>query len=233
MGDDTQSDLLREEMDRQGMLDNELRAGTAAICGGESGLVPQSERGYGSTSNTRIRRIFGSRLSHLSDAELTVLKRDDAEFFETVYGHHNRVGRILGNTAPGDGYKYIGRGIIQITGKGNYQRYTDLTGYDIVNTPERANDPRVAAAIAVAYMLDRYKGGGWTAMKAVVGNSFGAPDREKNRLFAKYVDSGEFDYVPSDDDEDPLDRSAQRLEELEEILGNFWDAMKDYQQRWS
>ena len=196
MSEPTQAELLIREMDRQEMRDNQLRAGTAAICGGESGLQPQTERGYGSTSNSRIRRIFGSRVGHLSDLELNTVKKNDELFFETVYGGHNSVGRQLGNTEPGDGYRYIGRGIIQLTGRANYARYSELTGYDLVGNPELANDPQVAAATAVAYMLDRYQGGGWEAMKAAVGNSFGAPDAEKNRLFALYTESGEFDYRP-------------------------------------
>ena len=204
MSELTQAEMLIAEMDRQGMLDNDLRAGTAAICGGESGLQPQTERGYGSTSNARIRRYFGSRVRHLSESELSALKRDDDAFFETVYGYHNAVGQILGNTEPGDGALYRGRGIIQLTGKANYARYSDMTGYDLVGNPELANDPQVAAATAVAYMLDRYKGGGWDQMKAVVGNSFGAPDAEKNRLFELYMQTGEFDYRPKPDDDKPL-----------------------------
>lgn len=51
-------DLLRAEMDRQGMKDNDLRAGTAAIAMGESALDPHTELDYSHTSNSRIRDVF-------------------------------------------------------------------------------------------------------------------------------------------------------------------------------
>lgn len=237
MSQRTQAELLIAEMNRQGMHDNDLRAGTAAICGGESGLRPQTERSYRSTSNARIRRIFGSRVRHLSDSELSNIKHDDAAFFELVYGAHNAVGRALGNTEPGDGYKYIGRGIIQLTGKANYTRYSALTGYDLVGNPELANDPQVAAATAVAYMLDRYKGGGWDQMKAAVGNSFGAPDAEKNRLYALYTETGEFDYRPQPVDTDELGARLERLEGMaqgfKELCARFSEELKSFNAKWS
>lgn len=93
----------------------------------ESGLQLKSERGYGGTSNERIRSIFrGAR--QVSDAELTTIKQDDPQFFELVYGPGNSTGRGLGNTTPGDGAKFIGRGLIQLTGKANHQRYGKLAG---------------------------------------------------------------------------------------------------------
>lgn len=42
----------------------------------------------------------------------------------------------LGNTQKGDGVRYKGRGLIQITGRANYQRYADYCGYDVVAKPE-------------------------------------------------------------------------------------------------
>ena len=57
----------------------------------------------------------------------------------------------LGNTEPGDGQKYLGRGIFQIVGRGNYQRYGDWLGLDLVNNPALAARPDVAARLAAVF----------------------------------------------------------------------------------
>lgn len=66
----------------------------------------------------------------------------------------NRLGN--GNTASGDGWKYRGRGLIQITGRSNYNTYGDIIGVDLVNFPERAVEVQIASELAGAY---------WTAKK--------------------------------------------------------------------
>ncbi|KAF0569203.1 Phage endolysin [Psychrobacter nivimaris] len=55
----------------------------------------------------------------------------------------------LGNTPEpdGDGYKYRGRGHVMITGYGNYKKFTDILGIDLVNSPDLALDPVVSAKI--------------------------------------------------------------------------------------
>jgi len=49
-----------------------------------------------------------------------------------------------GNTAQGDGYKYRGRGFVQITWKNNYKKLGDVLGYDLVSDPDKALHPSVA-----------------------------------------------------------------------------------------
>ncbi len=57
----------------------------------------------------------------------------------------------LGNTQPGDGFKYRGRGIFMITGRYNYTQYAQKTGLDLVNHPELAADPVNAMTIACIF----------------------------------------------------------------------------------
>ncbi len=61
----------------------------------------------------------------------------------------------LGNTQPGDGPKFIGRGILQLTGRANYTDYAKKLGIDLVGHPELACDPIIATKIACQYFKDR------------------------------------------------------------------------------
>ncbi|MGB5288414.1 MAG: glycoside hydrolase family 19 protein, partial [Ignavibacteriaceae bacterium] len=65
--------------------------------------------------------------------------------------------RDLGNGAKGDGDKYKGRGFIQLTGKANYTQYSKSLrlGNKLVNNPELANDPKIAARILARFLKDK------------------------------------------------------------------------------
>jgi hypothetical protein len=53
----------------------------------------------------------------------------------------------LGNTKAGDGKRFKGRGFVQLTGRANYQRTGDRLGVDLIETPDLACDPEIAAKI--------------------------------------------------------------------------------------
>jgi predicted chitinase len=61
----------------------------------------------------------------------------------------------LGNTQPGDGVRYKGRGFIQITGRSNYTKAGSELGLDLVNNPELAETTENAARIAAWYWKSR------------------------------------------------------------------------------
>ncbi|MBB4267783.1 glycoside hydrolase family 19 protein [Roseospira visakhapatnamensis] len=63
--------------------------------------------------------------------------------------------RDLGNTRPGDGRRYKGRGLIQLTGRYNYALFGRRLGIDLEADPHRAAEPGLSLRIAAAYWTDR------------------------------------------------------------------------------
>jgi peptidoglycan L-alanyl-D-glutamate endopeptidase CwlK len=59
----------------------------------------------------------------------------------------------LGNRGPTDGADFKGRGYVQLTGRTNYTKYGPLVGVPtLVNNPDQANDPTLAARILAAFI---------------------------------------------------------------------------------
>lgn len=96
----------------------------------------------------------------------------------------------LGNTIPGDGKKFLGRGIFQITGRDNYERYGKRLGLDLACNPELAETPEVAVQIAVLYWSD-HRLNEWADADNILGTSNGinrgnpAAIREPNGFVAR------------------------------------------------
>lgn len=63
--------------------------------------------------------------------------------------------RDLGNTEPGDGPRFKGRGLIQLTGRDNYRRFGARIGIDLEADPARAAEPRLSLRLACLYWRDR------------------------------------------------------------------------------
>lgn len=105
--------------------------------------------------------------------------RASRKLAEKVYG-----GRVdLGNTEPGDGARFIGRGFIQITGRANYREMGRNIGVDLEAEPERAAEPRLAVEIACAYWTSRRineaidAGSFWQATRRINSACLGYDDR--------------------------------------------------------
>ncbi|RIX98811.1 peptidoglycan-binding protein [Aureimonas flava] len=61
----------------------------------------------------------------------------------------------LGNTKRGDGVRYKGRGLLQLTGRANYRRLGERLGLPLEDEPEIAADPAISLRIACEYWHER------------------------------------------------------------------------------
>ena len=75
----------------------------------------------------------------------------------SAYDAGTKPGKSLGNTKPGDGARFRGRGFVQLTGRANYEKYTARTGVGIDKSPDLANAPEVAAVLLAMFLADRQK----------------------------------------------------------------------------
>jgi putative chitinase len=114
------------------------------------GTILVENLNYSTTDNARIRAIFGSRVANLTDAQINALKANAQSWGNFIYGSNNSVGKSLGNTQPGDGYLFRGRGFVQLTGRYAYTKASkEIYGDDrLVKNPDLINTKEVSAAIA-------------------------------------------------------------------------------------
>jgi predicted chitinase len=157
------AEIVLEKLKKYGIVNPIVQKAILSVVGKESKFNPQiSEVSYSKTLNSRIRKIFGNRVKDLSDSELNSLKKDQVKFWDRVYGESDPTGasQKMGNTEPGDGYKYRGRGFNGITFKSNYKKYTDLlrkngVNANLVQNPELLTDPEIAAEVNALYFVEQ------------------------------------------------------------------------------
>lgn len=102
---------------------------------------------------------------------------DDAYFTRMYEGR-----RDLGNTRPGDGARYHGRGFVQLTGRANYRAYGQKLGLPLEQDPELALRPAVAARVLARFLEDRGVGrlaaaGDWEGVRRAVNGGLDGWDR--------------------------------------------------------
>lgn len=103
--------------------------------------------------DTALCALWGRCMYETGAAWYDQEQKSDAQC-EADYGYETSTGKSLGNTEPGDGAKYKGRGVIQLTGRGNYSRASQRFDVDFINNPEKVIEPINASRIICWYLLE-------------------------------------------------------------------------------
>ncbi len=196
--------------DVAGLVTPEVVGGTTlrALRGGmPNDLVEQKLEGiYIDAAAATVTHFFGALVAGMTAGAIdTPLRR--AHFLAQV-GHESGQLRYteeiasgaayegrkdLGNTQPGDGVRFKGRGLIQLTGRANYAAFAQACGQDVVAAPELvAEKPELAVDAAVWFwgkrelnaLADKDDVVGIT--KRVNGGTNGLADREALLARAKW-----------------------------------------------
>ena len=142
------NDCLEEVMDAYG-IDTPLRkAHFLAQVSHESGNFKYVVENL-NYSSTGLNKVFKKYFPTLTSA--ASFHRQPEKIANKVYA--NRMGN--GTEASGDGWKYKGRGLIQLTGKANFQSFSDATGQDFVSSPELVSEPKWALSSACWFWKSR------------------------------------------------------------------------------
>jgi predicted chitinase len=157
-----------------------VRAAAPNLSKKEAGKVAnQLEKGadVAGIKTERGKANFVAQTAHETDGFKTTREYSSGQQYE---------GRSdLGNTKPGDGQRYKGRGYIQITGRANYAEASKDLGVNYVKNPERAANPEDAAKIAGWYYRERgisrqADAGNFTeTTRRINGGQNGAADRQQ------------------------------------------------------
>lgn len=108
----------------------------------ESANFTRTEESLYYSTPERVQKMWPRRVSSLADA--ASLCRHPQRLANRVYA--NRLGN--GDEASGDGWRYRGRGLIQLTGRSNYHFASDALGANYVSEPDAVAQPDGACMTA-------------------------------------------------------------------------------------
>lgn len=112
----------------------------------ESAMLERLEENL-NYSAERLCAVWPKRFPTLADAR--PYERNPEALANRVYGDR------LGNVLPGEGWKYRGRGLIQVTGRSNYALVQRLSGLPVLQDPDLLTKPLQALQASIAWWENR------------------------------------------------------------------------------
>ncbi|MCZ0926432.1 hypothetical protein L0636_00835 [Halomonas janggokensis] len=190
---------LTQAMAEAGITDPNEQAAFMGQMHHESGGFRTMEESFNYSSADRIMAVSRTARDQGPEAVEAAMAEGPEAIAELMYG-----GR-MGNTEPGDGHRYRGRGFTQLTGRDNYTAASEALGIDLVNNPDMAADPEVAAKVSTWYWQNReglseaaQQGDTREVTRLINGGDNGLADREKaTQGYLAAAKAGEFTVSPT------------------------------------
>lgn len=140
------------------VADGDIGRGTLAALFAAFGAKPALAAELALAANVHFRTYgildTGLRLAHFMGQ--CAHESGGFRYMEEIASGQGYEGRAdLGNTQPGDGRRYKGRGPIQLTGRANYRAFGREVGIDFESHPEMVSYPSVGLMAAVRYWNSR------------------------------------------------------------------------------
>ncbi|AEV89713.1 putative structural lysozyme [Pseudomonas phage OBP] len=192
--------LMLNHLVKAGFRDNKVLALALAMAKKETGGYQATVENTNWSAPTLLK--YFKNIPDQATAQ-KVAAMSPAERAMYVYGRAPK-GPSLGNTKPEDGWLYRGRGLFQLTGKANYEKFKRETGIDVVKNPRLVSeDPNVMAQSAVNFlknnkaMLSIAKTGDFdTAVRGINGGNAVPATDERRKYYNEYLNklrSGDMD----------------------------------------
>jgi predicted chitinase len=219
--------------------------------------LPQAKRELYLPFINKIMEIYEIDTPLRASAFLAQIAHESSElrFMEELWGPTEQqkkyeppsaVATSLGNTQPGDGFRYRGRGPIQITGRANYKKYGDKLGVDLVGNPDLAATPQYAFSTAGLFWksnglneladvqdfsaITRRINGGLNGLQErqkyyeIAKNTLSAHDPDDFAFSAPSSESGESGESAEGDDPPVFSRGQEHIEPDSSASATFTDS---------
>ena len=202
-------------------LSQKAQANVLAQVKSESNFVPKSESLFYTTAKGIMGTFGKNRIPSEEFAQQFVSKKGDdrsEQLANHVYATTD------GNSSPGDGWKYRGRGFLQITGKNAYKSLGDYLKVDLVSNPDLLNTAEIAAKSIPWFFLNYKKNLTKCAPKSLEDISlvnravgFSDPTKEKGKKRAELASEIESMNLNSGSQ---IDQSSKENKNLKEDAAN-------------
>ena len=143
----------------------------------------------GNNSPITLAYLLATAKHETADTMQPIHERGAKAYFNK-YEPGTQIGKNLGNTLKGDGFKFRGRGYVQLTGRANYAKAAKKIDRDLVADPDAALLPDVAAFVLIRGCIE-----GWFTGKKIGDYSRFVDMRrvvnglDKANLIASYADT--------------------------------------------